>query len=287
MIMTRARMALAAVFLFPSFACAQYGYLEVPFVPTPHNVVAEMLKIAEVGEGDILYDLGCGDGRIVISAVKEYGIVKGVGVDKDPRRIRDSVMGAELAQVTDRASFLEQDLFDTDIREATVVSMYLLPSVNITLRPKLLRELKPGSRLVSHNYDMREWEPDKYKTLGGHGIYLWIIPANVNGVWELNSPNNKDGRKHILHLKQRYQEIEGEITIGSERFPITEAVLTGDRIQFAFRVENGGQIHAGRFIGQVNGNTIEGTADDGKKKDIPWKALRDPATVTDFFDSEE
>jgi hypothetical protein len=151
---------------------------EVPYVPTHEKVVAEMLKVAKVGKNDVLYDLGSGDGRIVITAAKQFG-TRGVGVDIDPARVTEARENAKKAGVTDKVKFLQQDLFETDITEATVVTLYLLPEVNLRLRPKLLSDLKPGTRVVSHNYDMGDWTPLKTLTLKvpqEHTIYYWVVP---------------------------------------------------------------------------------------------------------------
>jgi len=150
---------------------------DVPYVPTPESVVEEMLRVAGVGKGDVVYDLGCGDGRLVITAVRKFGARRGVGVDIDPQRIRESKENARAAGVEDRVEFVEGDLFKTDIREATVVTLYLLPEVNLRLRPRLLSELKPGTRVVSHAFDMGDWEPEKTAHVEGRPIYLWTIPA--------------------------------------------------------------------------------------------------------------
>ncbi len=147
---------------------------DVPYVPTPEEVVAEMLKLANVSKGDVVYDLGCGDGRIIIAAAKAGA--RGVGVDIDPDRIRDSKENAEKAGVTDRVKFIEGDLFEANISGATVVTLYLLPEVNLRLRPKLLRELKPGTRIVSHNYDLGDWKPEKTVRLGDRILYYWVVP---------------------------------------------------------------------------------------------------------------
>jgi SAM-dependent methyltransferase len=153
---------------------------DVHYVPTPEEVVEEMLRLANVGKDDVVYDLGCGDGRIVITAAKKYG-ARGVGVDIDPQRIKESNENARLAGVTDRVKFLQQDLFEMDFREATVVTLYLLQRLNVQLRPKLLRELKPGTRIVSHAFDMGDWVPDKVVTVPGgddeRTIYYWVVPA--------------------------------------------------------------------------------------------------------------
>jgi SAM-dependent methyltransferase len=153
---------------------------DVPYVPTHELVVAEMLKVAKVGKDDVLYDLGSGDGRIPITAAKQFG-TRGVGVDIDPARVKEARENAVKAGVADKVKFFQQDLFKTDIKEATVVTLYLLPDINLKLRPKLLAELKPGTRVVSHNYDMGDWKPLEtivVKVPDGteHTVYYWVIP---------------------------------------------------------------------------------------------------------------
>ena len=154
---------------------------DVPYEPTPHHVVTEMLRLAQIRADDVVYDLGCGDGRIVIAAVKQFG-ARGVCVDIDPERIRESRANAEDAGVTQRIRFLTQDLFDTDIRDATVVTLFLWPHVNLKLRPKLWRDLKPGTRIVSYVHDMGDWIPQEARTVdsvhGPRNVYLWIVPAD-------------------------------------------------------------------------------------------------------------
>ena len=156
-------------------ATAQKKGPDVIFVPTPTEVVEAMLKAAKVTKNDVVYDLGCGDGRIVITAAKEYG-ARGIGIDIDPQRISEARANAEKAGVTDRVKFLEQDLFETDFHEATVVTLYLLPSLNIKLRPKLWKELKPGTRIVSHAFDMGDWKPEQEIDVDGRTVYLWTVP---------------------------------------------------------------------------------------------------------------
>lgn len=155
---------------------------DVMYVPTPPEVVDRMLTIANVNKNDILYDLGSGDGRIPITAVREYDVQRAVGIDINPKRIRDANARAKRAGITDRVQFLNQDLFESNFREATVVTLYLLPKLNVRLRPQLLTQLKPGSRVVSHNFDMGEWAPDRTEKVDVHGqphtVYLWTIPAN-------------------------------------------------------------------------------------------------------------
>ena len=155
---------------------------DVPYVATSPEVVKAMLKMANVGKNDVVYDLGCGDGRIVVSAVKDFGAKSGVGVDIDPELIAKAKHKARRENITDKATFIEGDLFKTDLREATVVTLYLYPSVNLRLLPKLLDELKPGTRIVSHDFDMGEWKPEKTEKVGNATIYYWTIPQDKTTV---------------------------------------------------------------------------------------------------------
>jgi precorrin-6B methylase 2 len=157
-----------------SIAIAQKPKLDVPYVPTKQTVVDAMLKLANVSKGDIHYDLGCGDGRIVISAAKRGAIA--TGVDIDPQRIKEANENAKKAGVTDKVTFIEGNLFDMDFSKATVLTLYLLPNINLKLRPKILSELKPGTRIVSHAFDMGDWEPEKQIVVDGSTIYFWTVP---------------------------------------------------------------------------------------------------------------
>jgi ribosomal protein L11 methylase PrmA len=149
---------------------------DVIFVPTPHEVVDDMLRLANVRKGDILYDLGSGDGRIAIAAAKKFG-VRAVGIDIDPERIREANENARKAGVTNLVEFRQEDLFKADFREASVVTLYLLPDLNVKLRPRLWEELKPGTRIVSHQFDMGTWKPEKRLESNGRVVYFWTIPA--------------------------------------------------------------------------------------------------------------
>ena len=150
---------------------------DVIFVPTPHDVVDAMLKVAKVGKGDVLYDLGSGDGRIPITAAQKYGIARGIGIDISPERINEANENLNKAGVGDRVRFINADLFESDLSEATVVTLYLLPSLNLKVLPKLLKELKPGTRIVSHAFDMGSWKPEQALNVGGRSVYFWTIPA--------------------------------------------------------------------------------------------------------------
>jgi precorrin-6B methylase 2 len=152
--------------------------LDVPYVPTPEAVVDAMLKVAKVGKDDVLYDLGSGDGRIVITAARNFG-TRGVGIDIDPERVKEANANAKTAGVTDKVKFLQQDIFKTDFSEATVVSLYLLPTINMKLRPQLFKQLKPGTRVVSHAFDMGNWQPQQKLVVEGRSIYYWVIPEQI------------------------------------------------------------------------------------------------------------
>jgi SAM-dependent methyltransferase len=169
-----------------SLAFAQTSQPDVPYVPTTDEAVQAMLKLADVKKADVVYDLGCGDGRIVIAAAKTYG-AHGVGIDINPQRIQEAKENAKKAGIEDLVRFEENDLFKADIHQATVVTLFLLPKVNLRLRPRLLKELKPGTRIVSNTFDMGDWKADKEETLnsgyddfgGGlsHKFFLWVVPA--------------------------------------------------------------------------------------------------------------
>jgi ribosomal protein L11 methylase PrmA len=164
----------ALIAVAPSFAKDQYP--DVIYVPTPHEVVDDMLRLANVHKGDVLYDLGSGDGRIAIAAAKKYGI-KAVGIDIDPQRIREANENARKAGVADLVQFRQEDLFKADFRDATVVTLYLLPDLNVKLRPRLWDELKPGTRIISHQFDMGTWKPEKKLESNGRTVYFWTVPA--------------------------------------------------------------------------------------------------------------
>lgn len=152
---------------------------DVPYVPTPQAVVDRMLQIAKVNSNDVVYDLGSGDGRIPITAVRQFKAQRAVGIDINPERVSEANQNAQQANVTDRVQFRQQDLFQTDLRDATVVTLYLLPEVNLRLRPKLLSELRPGTRIVSHAFDMGDWKPEQVENVDGRTIYYWTVPQNV------------------------------------------------------------------------------------------------------------
>ena len=284
---------LVSLFIFSTEAVEQYREqrYDVPFVPTSHEKVEQMLKIANVKEDDIVYDLGCGDGRIVITTAKEFG-AKGVGIDINPVRISESRENAIKEGVSDKARFIEQNLFEADISEATVVTLYLLQSVNLKLRPKLLRELKPGTRLISNYFDMGEWKPDQPEisdNYDSNSIRFWIIPANVSGTWKLTLSANTEKRSYTLHLNQKFQEVNGNLTAGELNIPVTNITIKGNSLQFTIEEWVEGKIVTSVFEGLVNGNVIEGTVGTEAKTSSGksnWKAQRDPSTIIPLDDTD-
>ena len=259
-------LGIAAVFMtFSAVAATKYTgeggvELDVPYVPTPQELVDRMLKLGGVTADDIHYDLGSGDGRIVVTAARDLKVKKGVGVDLDPVRIAEANENAKKAGVTDRVTFHRGDLFQMDFKEATVLTMYLLPEVNLKLRPKILDEMKPGSRVVSHAFTMGDWQPDKHEVVDSRNIYLWIVPAKVAGSWTWQAGNDT----YKADLKQQYQMLSGTLTLpGGKAVPIESPVLSGDNITFAATVP--GQAAPLRFSGKVAGNTIDAAVDVGGK----------------------
>ena len=250
---------------------AQMRPPDVEYVPTPRDVVTEMLKTAGVTKDDVVYDLGCGDGRFVITAAQRYG-ARGVGIDIDPERIRECNANARKAGVTDRVMFVLGDLFKTDLSEATVITIYLLPELNLALRPRLL-ELRPGTRIVSHSFDMGEWAPDKKGLVENakfdHSPYLvfeqdahyyyWVVPARVAGEWHWTLPPLTDKQGYTLYIEQHFQEIQGTVGVRERRTPISDARLTGDLLSFMSSVEVRGQKVILRYHGRVQGDSVHGS----------------------------
>jgi precorrin-6B methylase 2 len=243
--------------------------LDVPYVPTPESVVKRMLDIANVGAKDYLIDLGSGDGRIPVTAARDLG-ARGMGVDLDPDRIKEANENAKAQGVTDKVKFLQQDLFKTEIKDATVLTMYLLPEVNMKLRPRILDELRPGTRIVSHAFHMEDWKPDEEADVNGRHVYFWIVPAKVNGEWKFSGG---DAGAMTVHITQEFQQISGVATLNGKKLPLKDALLRGDQIQFTVDVENGPRTFSGRVQGNriVPGSVIENRGAPGATS---WQATK-------------
>lgn len=243
--------------------------LDVPFVPTSENVVEIMLDLVDAGPGDYVIDLGSGDGRIVIAAAKRGAV--GHGIDLDPRRIKEARENAADAGVEDKVLFIQEDLFTTDFSRASVVTMYLLNSVNLKLRPHLLKNLRPGTRIVSHDFSMDEWEPDEFRKEGYSDIYYWVIPADAKGNWRFKT----GGEGFTLSVKQDFQKIDVNLRSGSTTYKISDAVLAGERISFTANHPN--KINQLVFSGRIDGESITGTVQSrrgGEGTIEQWDASR-------------
>lgn len=217
--------------------------LDVPYIATDMAVVDAMLALGRVRPGDYVIDLGSGDGRILIAAVRSSG-ARGLGVDIDPARIRESNENARAAGVAGQVAFRQQDLFTTPLAEADVLTLYLLPEINLRLRPRILAEMRPGTRVLSHDYDMGDWRWDQRQRVGDAIIYLWTVPARAAGHWTLTL----EGRPYPLDLEQNYQQLLG--TAGEAR--VEQGRLNGADIRFIANV--GGARRT--FEGRVEGNRI-------------------------------
>jgi SAM-dependent methyltransferase len=244
-----------------------------PYVPSTLMNVDEMLRIAAVTPQDVVYDLGSGDGRIVIAAARDYG-ARGVGVEIDAALAKESTENARYAGVAGRTEFRVGDVFDADLRDATVVTMYLLPPLVERLKPKLLAELKPGTRIVAHDYGFAGWKPDRRVTISKH-YYLYVVPARVGGEWRLQAELPMGRRDYEFRLEQHYQEIRGGALVGGGFLPAFEATLSGRTISFVL-VENDASF---RFEGRVVEDVMEGVVRSGRGPRLVenrWRAARVP-----------
>lgn len=205
--------------------------LDVPFIPTDEKIVNAMLDLAEVNSNDVLYDLGCGDGRIVVAAALERN-THGVGIDVDPMRITEAIEYAQHTGVEYLTHFMEGDLLEADFSQATVVTLYLLDLVNVQLRPRLLDELRPGTRIVSHAFNMGDWKADERESMSSINLYKWIVPAKVAGTWEWQATS---GETYRVELKQKYQRVSGLAWINGKEAQLTSALLKGDLLELIIK----------------------------------------------------
>jgi hypothetical protein len=275
----RAAAAVLAALPVLGQAAEQHPHADVPFIPTPPAVVDAMLKLSGVGPRDFVIDLGSGDGRIVIAAAKQRG-ARGFGVEIDGELVQAARRTAQSEGVAGQVEFKVQDLFGTNLGQATVVAMYLYPRLMLQLRPRLFAELKPGSRVVSHDFDMAAWKPDARVTVPVPGkpygppsseVYLWIMPAHAAGTWRWRAP---DGVEHELTLVQTFQMLEARAVIGGGPGRVDSARMRGDEISLMLTAEVGGRALRHEFRGRVEGDAIGGKVrlPDGGEQD--WKATR-------------
>lgn len=231
---------------------------DVIWVPTPQSLVERMLDMAKLTAKDIHYDLGSGDGRTVIAAAKRGA--QAAGVEYNPDLVALSERAAAKEGVSDKAKFIHGDIFQTDFSHATVLTLYLLPSLNIKLRPTIL-DMKPGTRVVSHAFTMDDWQPDQTDSADGRTAYLWIVPAKVDGTWQTASGE--------IALRQKYQTVSGTLKSGNGTSSISDGKLNGAQISFT--------ANGVRYSGRVNGDRIEGTAQASAGGTTKWSATRAPA----------
>jgi SAM-dependent methyltransferase len=236
---------------------------DVIWVPTPQEVVEKMLQMVRITPNDFVIDLGSGDGRIAIAAAKKFG-ARSMGVEFNPDMVALSNREAQRQCVADKVRFVNADIFQTDISQATIITMYLLPDLNLKLRPRLL-DLKPGTRIASHQFTMGEWQADETASMDGRQALMWIIPAKVDGEWTLRM---NGGAERRVALRQSFQYLTGQMSTGSATLGITEGRLRGDEISFNV-VEGGARWE---FSGRVHGNSMVGTARSNGSPDTRWTA---------------
>ena len=270
-----------AAFLFTLAATTAHGIEERtggPYVPTPQGVVDAMLELAQVGPRDFVVDLGSGDGRIVLTAAQRYS-ARGFGVDIDKELVEKSNAEARRLGLAERVTFRQQDVMEARLGEATVLTLYLLPGMMQTLQPKLARELKPGTRIVSHDFPMGEWKPDrelsvdvpeKYGSPGAwkSTLFYWIVPAQIAGSWQMAVPGLLS-EPLTLTLHQQYQFIEGGTQARGKQTRIANGRLEADRVRFTLALPGG----SFEFRGVVDGNRMQGEAVHAGRS-APWTATK-------------
>lgn len=245
---------------------------DVIWVPTPQALVERMLDMAKLTPKDIHYDLGSGDGRTVITAAKRGA--QAVGVEFNPDMVALSEREAAKESVSGRAKFINGDIFKTDFSHATVLTLYLLPSLNLKLRPTILR-MKPGTRVVSHAFSMDDWQPDQTDNVEGRTAYLWIVPAPVEGTWRWSAADGGQ-KEYELVLRQQFQQVEGLVKLDSGKMgQLRNVKLLGDQIRFSINEIAGASNTIQRdYTGRVSGNTIQGTYKVGNGSESKWMATR-------------
>jgi Methyltransferase domain len=270
------RLVAATLFAFTAAASAQTAYKpevgqagkDVVWVPTPNELVERMLNMAKVTKDDYVIDLGSGDGRIAIAAGKRGATAR--GIEYNPDMVELSNANAKAAGVSDKVQFIKEDIFKYDFGKATVVTMYLLPHLNLQLRPKIL-DMKPGTRVTSHAFTMDEWQPDERATIEFRDAYLWIVPAKVNGKWRVSQASGSGNETIELDIVQKFQFLEGKARVGGRTVEILDGKLNGDRISFTL-VDGNGAKRA--FTGRVDGARIEGTVPTQSGTPANWTATR-------------
>jgi SAM-dependent methyltransferase len=242
---------------------------DVIWVPTPHALVERMLDMAKVTPKDFVIDLGSGDGRTVIAAAKRGA--RALGIEYNPDLVELSRRSAEKEGVASRAQFVRADIFESDFSQATVITLYLLPSLNLKLRPAILK-MKPGTRVVSHAFNMDDWQPDQTDSVDGRTAYLWIVPARVEGTWRFSLSGNGP-KEYELVLRQHFQQVEGLVRLDGKTGQVRNIKLVGDQISLSIYEPTGSSPIRRDFAGRISGNTIEGSA-KLPGGEVKWSATR-------------
>jgi protein-L-isoaspartate O-methyltransferase len=280
----RAAVIAAGVALLAVQATRAQDFGDTPYVQTPQNVVDRMLQVAKVGPGDYVIDLGSGDGRMVITAAQKYG-ARGFGVDLDRRLVEIANKRAASAGVSDRAVFYERDIYETDLSGASVVTIYLLPEVNLMMRPTLLATLKPGTRVVTHDYDMAEWKPDEQMVMDAPDkpvgrdkkskVFFYVIPANAAGKWRWEMPVSDKPAVFNMSVAQNFQAVTGSVEFNGATLPFENARLRGEDISFTLNDARSKTRYD--FAGKISGRNITGAAQvvsANAQRRLEWDAVR-------------
>ena len=278
----RTLLAASMIVLCASAARAQERFSL--FVPSAQPTVERLVKLARIQDNDVVVDLGSGDGRIVLTAARDNPKVRGWGVDINENLVRQSNEQAKKQGVSDRIQFFHRNVFDADIRDVTVINMWLFPELMRLLRPKILAEARPGTRVLTHLFDMGSWQADEWDKEAGSAVGLWIVPAKVEGYWSWQYTLNGIAFSHDAILEQRFQVAEGVTRAGNRRGLLQNVKLRGEDFSFSLEMTlDGVGLTRHDFAGKVNGDQIKGTVKiampDGKSVELPWIARRTVTTA--------
>lgn len=272
----------ALTVLLPAYAQERFSL----FVPSDEDDVKRMLKLVGLRDGDVVYDLGSGDGRIVLQAARQNRKVTGRGIEIDEKLVAESRQTAKKFGVSDRVQFLHQNAFDADLKDATVIAMWLWPEVMRMLRPKILKEARPGTRVVTRVWDLGTWKPDLTDTEGSH-VYVWVVPAQVAPLWNWTLTVQGVPYTYAAVFEQHFQMVEGVVRVGHRRGVFESMKLNGDEISFTLAMTlDGLGLARHQFSGRVKGDVMEGKVTlsferDGSVVEVPWRA--EPVSTSDYF----
>ncbi|MCX7197013.1 MAG: class I SAM-dependent methyltransferase [Proteobacteria bacterium] len=278
----RRLLAASIFFLCAGTASAQERFSL--FVPSAQPTVERLVKLARIQDNDVVVDLGSGDGRIVLTAARDNPKIRGWGVDINENLVRQSNEQAKKQGVSDRVQFFHRNVFDADIRDVTVINMWLFPELMRLLRPKILAEARPGTRVLTHLFDMGSWQADEWDKEAGSAVGLWIVPARVEGYWSWQYTLNGIAFSHDAILEQRFQVAEGVTRAGNRRGVLQNVKLRGEEFSFSLEMTlDGVGLTRHDFAGKVAGDQIKGSVKiampDGKNVELPWTARRTVTTA--------